>query len=300
MDHLPHPPYYAYSASLPEALPTEAQIKGSNDILSDCGGRITVRVGHHFVVKYGDNVDVIEAQNMIFVRAKTDISVPKVYAMFTSANGKTIYIIMEYIHGSTLLSEWPAMSELQKQRVCMKIKSYFEELRQIPSPGYYGSLGHGHLPNGMFWTGEGANRNPTINGPFQTESALNEALVQKYKLIAYQNGRQGYKAEFYKRSLLFVFKKHEPMFTHGDFQRKNVIVRRIPTKKRVCANAVDDYHVTIIDWEMAGWYPTYWEYCFAALSFIWDDDWPSKVEKVLRPYWIEYPWIKIFFDGLWS
>ncbi len=49
---------------------------GSNDILSECGGRKTIHVGHHRVVKYGGNLEDIEAQNMIFVRRKTKIQVP--------------------------------------------------------------------------------------------------------------------------------------------------------------------------------------------------------------------------------
>lgn len=51
---------------------------------------------------------------------------------------------------------------------------------------------------------------------------------------------------------------------------------------------------------MAGWYPTYWEYCLAAISFRWDDDWPSRVEEVLDPCLVEYPWINMLFHELWS
>lgn len=99
MERLPNPPYYAALASLPAALPTEAQIKGSKEILSDCGGHKIVRVGQHFVVKYGETLDVIEAQNMIFVQRKTEIPVPKVYAMFASADEKVLYIVMQYVMG---------------------------------------------------------------------------------------------------------------------------------------------------------------------------------------------------------
>lgn len=288
MDQLPVPPYYADSALFPAALPTEAQIRSSKDILSECGARKTVRVGHHFVVKYG-NLDVIEAHNMIFVGRKTKIPVPTVYAIFASADKKVLYIIMEYIHGSPLSSEWPRMSNSQKDIVCRKIKAYFEELRHIPSPGYFGSLGYRHLLNGMFYTGEGTKRNPAINGPFQTESALNEALVQKSRSNAAMNGREGYKAAFYHRSLPTVFHGHKSVFTHGDFQRKNIIVSKVPVDGKVGDSIIEDYQVTMIDWEMSGWYPTYWEYCMTAICFRFEDDWPSRVESILQPYRIEFP-----------
>lgn len=299
MFQFPLPPYYADSASLPAALPTEAQIRGSKDILSERGGGKTVRVGHHFVVKYG-NLDVIEAHNMIFVGRKTKIPVPTVYAIFTSADKKVLYIIMKYIHGSPLSSEWPGMSKLQKDIVCKKLKAYFEELRRIRAPGYYGSLGYQRLLNGMFWTGEGANRNPAINGPFQTESDLNEALVQKSKSNASRSGRDDSKPAFYHRALPSVFHGHKPVFTHGDFQRKNIIVSKIPVDMRAGGSTVEDYQVTMIDWEMSGWYPSYWEYCMTAICFRWDDDWPSRVESILQPYWTEFPWLHMLFNELWS
>ena len=309
MDYLPQLPYYAEQASLPTALPSEAQIKSSKDILSEYGGRKIVRVGQHFVVKYGEILEDIEAQNMIFIRKKTKIPVPKVYAIYTSPDKTVLYIIMEYIKGSTLLSEWPAMSNSQKDLVVRKLRSYFDELRQIPSPGYYGSIGERHLLDSMFWTGEGQNRDPAINGPFRTESALNEALVGKSRLIASGNGRHGYKADFYRRSLPSIFHGHKPVFTHGDFQRKNVIVRKVPSASAVSSassktdqstHSSEDYQVILVDWEKAGWYPTYWEYCSATWSFRWDDDWPSRVEKILKPFSAEFPWMHMLFHELWS
>lgn len=311
MDYPRQLPYYANPTSLPAPLPTESEIKRSQDILSEYGGRKIVRVGRHFVVKYGPILEEIEAQNMIFVRGKTKIPVPKVYAIFNSPDKKekVLYIIMEYIEGSTLLSKWPTMSTLEKDLVIKKLRFYFDELRLIPSPNYYGSLGQRHLLDSMFWTGEGANRNAAVNGPFMTESDLNEALVQKSMLNASQNGRHGYKADFYRRSLPSIFHGHRSVFTHGDFQRKNIIIRKKSSsstssnalpKTKISTQSVEDYEVTLVDWEKAGWYPTYWEYCSATWSFKWDDDWPNRIEAVLRPYRLEFPWMEMLFNELWS
>jgi Phosphotransferase enzyme family len=309
MNSTPQLPYYADRSSLPAPLPTEAEIKGSQVILSEYGGRKTVRVGRYFVVKYGQILEEIEAHNMMFVRGKTKIPVPKVYAIFRSQDKEVLYIIMECIEGSTLLAKWPAMSDSDKDLVVKKLKHYFDELRRIPSPSYYGSLGRRHMLDSMFWTGEGANRNPAINGPFKTESGLNEALVQKMMLIASANGRHSSKADFYRRSLPSIFSGHKPIFTHGDFQRKNIIVRKIfststhpntVSKTNKHKEFLDEYEITLIDWEKAGWYPTYWEYCAATFSFRWDDDWPSRVDNILRPYRTEFPWLHMLFNELWS
>ncbi|PQE11092.1 phosphotransferase enzyme family protein [Rutstroemia sp. NJR-2017a BVV2] len=66
------------------------------------------------------------------------------------------------------------------------------------------------------------------DGPFDTERELNEAMCRK---SIYNNSRMAEKAEFYGRAFPAVLKGHAPVFTHGDFQRKNIIIRnRAPTE----------------------------------------------------------------------
>ena len=42
-----------------------------------------------------------------------------------------------------------------------------------------------------------------------------------------------------------------------------------------------DFEVGVIDWEAAGWYPSYWEYVSLAMSFEWDEDWPARFEDFI-------------------
>jgi len=68
---------------------------------------------------------------------------------------------------------------------------------------------------------------------------------------------------------------------------------------------VDDLHaadlrVSLVDWEKAGWYPSYWEYCAASWAFRFDDDWSEYLEKVLDPWPTEYAWLHIIRNELWS
>lgn len=294
MDYPNQIPYFADPAILPEPIPTEAQIRGSKDILSQTGAQKVVGVGSHFVVKYG-TLDIIEAQNMIFIRRKTKVPVPYVYAIFEAADKKCVFFVMERIRGKTLASIWPDMSNAQKDIVLRKLKTCFEKLRQLSSPGYYGSIGRRHLLSGMFWIGDGpADRNPAINGPFNTEAQLNEGIVKKAIFISSDMGEPPWKGEFYRRSLSAVFHGHPPVFTHGDFQPKNIMIRDISS------SSTQNYEVTIIDWATSGWYPTYWEYCSASWAFRWEDDWSQKIESVIKPYRAEYPWMQLLTNELWA
>lgn len=160
-------PYYASDLLLP--LPSEAEIDAAPIISMEYGGRKIVQVGSQFVVKFGRGVDLAEGENMLFVREHTKVPVPRVYALYSNANKN--YIVMERINGQTLLSLWPQLDISEKNCITTTLRSYFDELRNLQSPDYYGSLGGRNLLDGIFWTRK---PEPTINGPFTSETALTE------------------------------------------------------------------------------------------------------------------------------
>lgn len=56
--------------------------------------------------------------------------------------------------------------------------------------------------------------------------------------------------------------------THGDLHLGNILV--------VVSQDGDEPKITIsgiVDWEQAGWYPEYWEYCKAMIVGPYGDDW---------------------------
>ncbi|KAH6664257.1 hypothetical protein B0J14DRAFT_493782, partial [Halenospora varia] len=64
-----------------------------------------------------------------------------------------------------------------------------------------------------------------------------------------------------------VLQNHPPMFTHGDFQRKNIIaMKAVPLVGELSGNVEGDFELTIVDWETVGWYPSYWEYSKAIFA----------------------------------
>ncbi|KAL1845525.1 hypothetical protein Plec18170_009721 [Paecilomyces lecythidis] len=282
-------PYHA--TDLPAPLPTESEIDDAPDISLEYGGRRIVEVGPYFVVKFGKGVSLLEGENMMFVRRTTNIPVPRVYALYSnSGNGKN-YIVMERIHGDTLTSLWAQLDPFEKESIMKTVKGYFDELRCLPPPNYYGSLDKRGLLDEIFWTQEA---DTAINGPFTSEDSLNEAFALKY----IHDGRPPYRAEFYRQCLPRVFHGHQPVFTHGDFQRKNIMVQR----EAGDASAGDNQkmRVVILDWEKSGWYPSYWEYCLAVCALRWDDDWCLWLDKALDPFASEVAWLQTLRLELWS
>jgi Phosphotransferase enzyme family len=285
------PLQFSYSVdlqTLPRPLPTLDEIESSGYILNESGGSKVVVVGP-YVVKFGHQVDLAEGENMLFVAQNTSVPVPRVYALFRDSQGEKSYIIMERIMANTLQSEWPSLSNTQREAITSKLGLLLKELRSLPSPGGYCSLGNRPLQEAIFWTGSPSEK---FNGPFRTEEEFNKAIVQMY---IYNNGSTN-KAEFYKQTLSSIFRDHPPIFTHGDFQRKNILLRSV-------GDTENDVDLIFLDWEFSGWYPAHWEHFKALLACGgWKDDWGLRVNRIFEPdlYLTEWVWMRMLVLELWS
>lgn len=284
-------PYYANPADLPSELPAKHEVHGSKDVLCEQSARKIVGVGEHFIVKYGLQVDLEEGRTMAFVKNKTSAAVPTVYALFHDPESSENYIVMERIHGVRLDILWPSMDDAQKRLVALQMKDTMTQLRKLPSPEVdregrgYCSLGGKPLRDHIFYTGF-EDQSFGIEGTFHMEEELNDALIKKYLASGFLPTG---KADFYRRSFPNILVDHPPTFTHGDLQRKNMIVDP------------ESLALTLIDWEFAGWYPSYWEYSRAIFSCgHFEDDWSEWIDFVLKPYRNEWAWMQMLMLELWS
>ncbi|CAK7209802.1 hypothetical protein SCUCBS95973_000564 [Sporothrix curviconia] len=286
MEDLPALPYFVPADELPEPLPSYNTIIATKGRYVDTPCSRVVRVGKHYVVKYGPQVSLIEGLTMLFVAAAVPsaVSVPKVYAIYTV--GKYNFIVMEYVEGDTLASVWPSLSAETKKSIGQQLRTAMDALRSLPSPGYYGRVGRNPYEDTIFWTSPDDNVSPPglICGPHESEEEVNNAMVAKF---LYNKGPPE-KAVFYRRTLPLIFHGHRPVFSHNDLQTKNLILR-------------PDGKLTIIDWEVAGWYPDYWEYAMAhVFCGGWKTDFHECLAQALDPYPVELPWIGMLYHELWN
>ena len=286
-------PFLRDSTSLPSSLPSKADIENSTIVLRhDTSYHRVVVVGQHFLVKYGRGVEQSEGDTLYFIEHNLKISAPRLYAMYREESNGWLYIIMELLSGEPLDQKWPALLHLEKMQIIKKLGRIFEQMRLLPSPGFYGDVSRRSLPHHLFWTRE---KNQSISGPFSNEHELNMGFVRKLRMIAQDNGAPSYKADFYERNLSIALRNNPPTFTHSDVQRKNILVREIASQS---PSQGRDYEVAIIDWEEAGWYPSYWEYASVAIAFQWDDDWPAKFEEIISPWPAETALIKCLYQDI--
>ncbi|KAH7140893.1 kinase-like domain-containing protein [Dactylonectria macrodidyma] len=272
---------------LPEPLPSVELIEDSLHFINQLSARSTARVGESFVVKYGDRVKPIEAENMRFVREQTNIMVPRVFAVYQRSIGSNkdiTYIVMEHIPGDTLEFLWNKLSASEKLNIASQLQKAFTSLRAIPHSGFFGGLGRSKLMDVVFRTDEPI---PTINGPFSTEDELIQGMIERYLQDCGTIMQQ--KADYYSRVLPKVLRgSDKPVFTYAKFKPNNVIIR-------------PGGDVVIVDWATAGWYPSYWEYGISMFACgDWKDDWHAYVAEILEEFPSHYVWVLMLRLDMWS
>lgn len=203
-----------------------------------------------------------EAHAMRFVSQHTSIPVPEVRCAFVR-KGRP-YIVMSRIHGQMAGYGWTRRSEASKERILAQLSNMVAKLRAVPSPKdavvgnvLGGPLYDPRLPSRSFW------------GPYATTRAFHQALVGDMDINTdYAGLPEGVPdlLEFYRRA----GDDYPLTLTHGDLSSLNVLVR-------------GDDVVGIVDWETAGWFPSYWEYTCARNVNPHNLFWADEVDRFMDP-----------------
>ncbi|KAI9738896.1 MAG: hypothetical protein M1818_005209 [Claussenomyces sp. TS43310] len=77
------------------------------------------------------------------------------------------------------------------------------------------------------------------------------------------------------------FQNEEEM---NEGMRKNIMINRTGTKED--GNGI--FEIKLIDWEISGWYPEYWEFGNAAVPGRFRPEWLEVVQRILQIYPTEY------------
>lgn len=121
-----------------------------------------------------------------------------------------------------------------------------------------GSITRGHLLDYVFI-------DQPKTGPFPDVKEFNDWFALLHQL------RFAHKYEDPNRCLLPDI--GEIKLTHADLNRRNIIVA-----------STSPVRIVIIDWQQSGWYPDYWEYCKAAYTCWYEDEWRKDyIDQFLQP-----------------
>lgn len=270
-------------------LPTVAEIEASTDILSIRTNTIkVVRVKERFAVKIAHGIPPQEAENMKFVAANSKVSVPKVYANFVDLETTKRYIIMDFVPGSDLQKLLPSLTPAEKKKVSERIKEQIDELRSIPPPDYLGNLNAMPYTEGVLSSPDGT-YNPVICGPFQDQEQMNRGILERLAL-----SESPHYIRLLRGMVDATLQNHRTVFTHGDLQPKNVLVER----REISDDRGADFKVTLLDWNLSGWYPKFWDFCNSTLYSRFKLDWLELVPDIFEQYPLEYLMMQVVYSSV--
>ncbi|RVD89358.1 uncharacterized protein DFL_000371 [Arthrobotrys flagrans] len=229
------------------------------------GATKVVRIGDK-AIKYGIGVSQREADTMAFVRNHTSIPVPRVYDFYCDEKGHG-YIVMDYVEGQNLENRWKHLDGPSKAKIAEQLRRYMEEMRSIPppSPIYIGGVNHTQADD--------MRNGHALGGPFASETDFNHWLISR--LLPHIRGRtlvMPYLEE--QLAAQTAQKRHAIVFTHADFHPRNIMVK-------------GDKVVGWLDWEVAGWFPSHWEF-IKAMQPLAKTDWLDYLVVILEEYEDEY------------
>jgi aminoglycoside phosphotransferase (APT) family kinase protein len=199
---------------------------------------------------------------MDYVRRNTSLPIPAIVEvpLETNVGKEQSWIVMERLPGVELGVAWPSMSEDARSEAIRLLRSYFEQL-------------HGLRPHGSGWIGSCSGgpaydhrlSNRSACGPFAAVSEFHDYLVAPLKNCPRPEWASRYRTQ--------LPDSHEIRFAHADFSWENVLLD--PDTGDVSA---------ILDWEMAGFWPAWWEYrkaLFGSRSQPW---WRTVVREIMTEY----------------
>ncbi|KAF3914870.1 hypothetical protein ABW20_dc0105684 [Dactylellina cionopaga] len=241
---------------------TAEELKQGTNIVPGPFKRI-IKIDENTVVKVGD-YRLTEGATMQYVAENTKIPVPKVYGCYKDEETQATHIVMELIDGDCLENVWDKFDQERKEDIINQLKQILEELRSLEGT-FIGSIDHTHCEDVLF---EETN---DLRGPYNSEEEFSEGIVD----TLLKKGDSAF-PKLVCAMVRDVLKGHRIVFTHGDLLPRNIMVK-------------DGKVVAILDWEMSGWYPEYWEYTkiFYRPPYLkgWFKD--GMVNKLIKPYYAE-------------
>ncbi|KND86308.1 hypothetical protein TOPH_09064 [Tolypocladium ophioglossoides CBS 100239] len=200
------------------------------------------------VVKIGRFLDPDGITNLQYVNTQLPgVPTPLFLGSFTS-NRRT-YIFMSRAEGVALDTLWPKLSIRHKLSIQEQLNTMFRAIRAQPLELHQSGEGAPTIGSFSSATCKDTRREQRVStAPIHSEAEFNDFLCHKPRRTV---------TPWIKMIRSALGENHRLVMTHGDLHPRNIMV------KWEGGSEEEDKHLrvtSIIDWELGGWYPEYWEF----------------------------------------
>ena len=235
----------------------------------EAGDRGVWSLGSNLILKdRGASLPTFEVPSLRFVQKETSIPVPTVVESWEE--GSHTLTLMNRIPGEPLSKAWPKLSTYEKEVIARETAEYLLQLRNLQSDKMQALGGRPIYSNFLFQDEE----SELPHGPLASDDALWADMEHGLKETVPEAARI--------RLRKFMPTAAPYTFTHSDLTNVNIMV--------------ENGHLTgIIDWEMSGYFPVWWEYvCTSVPDSEEDREWKTLLRKFMpdhstaREFWLNY------------
>ena len=216
--------------------------------------RWIVKISNNVVVKCGPSIDICELQTLDYLSPfRPKIPTPESFGALSI--GTWTYLFMSYIEGTPLDKVWPKLSSELKVSVQSQLEQILCHLRKVPIPSKY--LGSGSPP-----------RCKDLRRLLRiAESKINNEV--DFNSFLMRTDRK-FNPVYFRLATANLSTSHQVVMTHSDLHPRNILVQ-LDSLRKVEVKG-------LVDWELSGAYPEYWEYVKALAGVNCDlSDWYSHL-----------------------
>ncbi|KAJ0418480.1 kinase-like domain-containing protein [Aspergillus carlsbadensis] len=220
-----------------------------SEVIWQLGSSAVLGLDSRLVMKVGQDIDISHIPTLDYVKQQAPrLPIPEIHGVVQQADGNRTFVFMTRIAGEPLDSKWRSLDRIQKASISEQLDTIMRGFRLLPAPPSddpRAVLGGGNPRRCK----DARRQLRTADEPITNESTFNEFIA---------SNPQRSNSSYIEMIRSYLESDHEIVLTHGDLHPRNIMVSITPGDSSDDAPRV--VVTGLLDWEMAGWYPEYWEY----------------------------------------
>ncbi|KAE8339172.1 hypothetical protein BDV24DRAFT_176164 [Aspergillus arachidicola] len=200
----------------------------------------------------GFSVGLLGSGYLLGIGGSPDVFSPDIHGILPQSNSKRIFLFMSRAPGEPLDTKWKYLDEAQKISIREQLESIMDKFRHLPAPP--AEEADAVLGGGNPRRCKDVRRQIRVaEKPISNEHDFNISLTSNK-----QRTRSGKLAMIES----YLETSHQVVLTHADLRLRNIMVA-VASQLVLNLHGLSGCQVRItgiLDWEMCGWYPEYWEY----------------------------------------
>lgn len=237
----------------------------TSEVIWHLGSAAVLGLSSTLVMKVGNDIDLQHLPTLDFIKQHAPrVPIPTIHGILQQPDSNRIFLLMSRVSGEPLDAKWNSLREDEKASIKAQLDEIIGHFRFLPAPATHEALAV--LGGGSPRRCKDARRQVRVApGPICSETEFNDFLT-------FNPQRTQSSTIAMIRS--YLQDNHPLVLTHGDLHPRNIMVvtssqPHDPTESdaphHTTNDIVDQSHTrvvvtAILDWEMCGWYPEYWEY----------------------------------------